>query len=559
MSTIVFTRTEMQELREALLQDEQERFAFASLNESGDRQLVTDVRPVADDEMEKQGRAECRPTLDLEREQAHAHYERGQGIVLNHSHPFSEYPGWSGFDRSIMAKMTEWLQGLYGPEFDVYFGLVGQQGYRVAEYDIEADAVVPVPVTMCGHWQADTPDFPSIDGTTATWENDSSLSSEQREQYDRVIRALSETTPQTLREQRVSLVGCGGLGSVIAEQLGRLGVGEIDLIDPDVVEPSNLPRLYGAYSDDVGRAKVDVLREHLKSIDETLTVRTHEGRVEDVRDVVKTADVVVAGLDRMSTRAFLNRFCIKHCLPYIDAGVVISRGEDELAAMEGFIQVVSPGSTACFACLDRLDREAIRLERLSETEREVEVERGYVEESALTPEPAVVQLNTTVAGMVVSEFVNLVTGIDIPTGFTRYEAVGGELSTLQTSDARDPSCHVCGEHGVLARGDADPESVDVETTGLDLDFGDLADANKQDQEDEAVAETESVSEEKADEEAEADQNPESTPEQDPDAQQGDAAQHDTDDDERDDSQEAHVVPYSGLAWASMRKVIPWIP
>src|SRR2546421_13041054 len=77
-----------------------------------------------------------------------------------------------------------------------------------------------------------------------------------------------------MHDQVISLVGVGGLGSVVAEHLIHMGFHEINLIDPDVLELSNLNRVVGAYYEDAEqkRYKVDVVKRHLTSINPKATV-----------------------------------------------------------------------------------------------------------------------------------------------------------------------------------------------------------------------------------------------------------------------------------------------
>jgi len=149
---------------------------------------------------------------------------------------------------------------------------------------------------------------------------------------------------------------------------------------------------------------------------------------------------------------------------------VITTEADTLNAMEGYVQTVAPGATACLACLNRIDRERARIERLPEDEREQELERGYIAESDLAPEPAVVHLNTTIAGMAVSEVVNLVTGVDTPAGLIRYEALDHSFVSMGTTAARSEGCPVCGHNVVLAQGTANHTVVEIDEEKLDLSF-----------------------------------------------------------------------------------------
>lgn len=472
--TLILPATVVTNLKDALLQeDELERFAFVRCNPSTDRHLAATVNLAADDDMEQQGLAECRPALEREREVAHSCYEQGQGLFMVHSHPFADRASFSDFDRRIMQKMSRWLDGLYGDDLDIFFGVLAQEELVVTRFNVDEDTYEPLDLQLVGPWTYDAP-MPRRDPKAWVEYRETAgpaVTSEKRvKRFDRLVRALTETAPEELHDTRVALVGAGGLGSVLAEQLTRLGVGHLDIIDPDVVEPSNLPRLYGAYEEDVGEPKVSVIADHCRAIDSSISVGTHEAIAEDMTEVLAESDIVLAGLDRMSSRAFLNEFCVKHCLPYIDSGVVITTDEGTVESMEGYVQTVAPGATACLACLNRIDRERARIERLPEDEREQELERGYIAESDLAPEPAVVHLNTTIAGMAVSELVNLVTGVDSPSGLIRFEALDNSLLSMGTTTARGDSCPVCGTNGVLALGTADHTVVEIDSEELDLSF-----------------------------------------------------------------------------------------
>src|SRR6266851_785928 len=93
--------------------------------------------------------------------------------------------------------------------------------------------------------------------------------------FNRSARVLGlDVMRAILRTQAISLVGVGGLGSIIAEHLIHMGFHEINLIDPDVLEMSNLNRVVGAYYEDAEqkRYKVDVVKRHLTRINPKATV-----------------------------------------------------------------------------------------------------------------------------------------------------------------------------------------------------------------------------------------------------------------------------------------------
>ncbi|QLG61946.1 HesA/MoeB/ThiF family protein [Halorarum salinum] len=268
--------------------------------------------------------------------------------------------------------------------------------------------------------------------------------------FDRTIRALGQSGVNRLATTHLAVVGCGGLGSIMAEEFTRYGIGQLTLIDPDVVEESNLPRLFGAFPADVGRPKVEVVRDHLARIDENVRATTVQDRVENATPALREVDLIVAGLDRVSTRQWLNAYAVQHRTPYVDAGVIITTSGTEetetgtaphIETMDGYIQVVLPGHSACFACLNRGDPERARIERLTEEEREEELARGYIDETQLSPEPAVVPLNGVVASKTVQLVAKLVTGYAEPPDYLHFEGVSNDLTTLSTTPR--PDCPLC--------------------------------------------------------------------------------------------------------------------
>src|SRR5947209_1130991 len=84
--------------------------------------------------------------------------------------------------------------------------------------------------------------------------------------YDRQILAFGEAGQRVLHDLRVGVVGAGGTGSSVAEQIIRLGVGTVALIDGDIVTSTNVTRIYGSTLADIDRPKVEVLHDHLTSI-----------------------------------------------------------------------------------------------------------------------------------------------------------------------------------------------------------------------------------------------------------------------------------------------------
>jgi molybdopterin/thiamine biosynthesis adenylyltransferase len=327
-------------------------------------------------------------------------------------------------------------------------------------YDPDEDHPNTLPVTVRGDWLLNTPLVTPRPETT-----DSAIN---QNRYDRNIRAITARGQQQLAETHIGLVGVGGLGTIKAEEFARYGIGELTIVDPDIVEESNLPRLFGAYDHHLDRPKVEVMKEHLYRCNPDITVNAVQAPAEDAADALKQCDLLVAGVDQISARMWLNQFAVRHLIPYVDAGVVIdTEDEDTIEAMEGYIQVIAPGATACFDCMDRGDPEQARIESLSDEALQEEVKRGYIDETSLSPEPAVVPLNGVIASKTVQTVAKLVTGYYAPAGFLRFEGIDNTLETVTIRPRA--TCQTCGDNGTLGRGDRDATAAEFDATQIDID------------------------------------------------------------------------------------------
>jgi len=166
--------------------------------------------------------------------------------------------------------------------------------------------------------------------------------------FDRQVRfaPLGREGQANLVSARVLVVGCGALGGVLAQTLFRAGIGELVLVDRDVVEISNLPRqvLFTERHAAEGRPKAVAARETLEASGGPTSLRTHVVHL-DARNLELLADdcdLVLDGTDNLETRYLINDFCVERALPWIYAGVV---------GASGLVLPVLPGRGACLRCL----------------------------------------------------------------------------------------------------------------------------------------------------------------------------------------------------------------
>lgn len=229
--------------------------------------------------------------------------------------------------------------------------------------------------------------------------------------FDRSVRAFGVSIQRTLGDICVGLIGCGGTGSVVAEQLTRLGVRRIILVDPEEISESNVTRVYGSAPLDVGKPKVDVLAQHLVRI----APDARPERIQSMLTVQSAArglvgcDVVFGCTDDNAGRLILSRAATYLLIPVIDCGVLITSHEDgRLQGIDARVTVLGPGQ-ACLICRGRIDLRRAAAELLTPDERRKREDEGYAPALGET-EPAVVAFTTLIGAAAVSELLERLIG-----------------------------------------------------------------------------------------------------------------------------------------------------
>lgn len=146
-----------------------------------------------------------------------------------------------------------------------------------------------------------------------------------------------------LARTRVLVVGMGGLGTPAAEALVAAGVGTLGLVDPDVVEPSNLHRQLLYVDTDVGRPKVEVAAGRLRARAPGLHVRTWRERfTTDHVGLLGAFDLLVDGTDTIAAKFLLNDAAVAARIPLVHAGIL---------GWQAQLLTVLPGRRGCYRCL----------------------------------------------------------------------------------------------------------------------------------------------------------------------------------------------------------------
>jgi hypothetical protein len=267
-----------------------------------------------------------------------------------------------------------------------------------------------------------------------------------QERFDRQVRMFGLDGQRRLGRLRIGIVGLGGTGSVVLEQLMHLGVRSFCLIDPDLVDVSNLNRLVGATEADLGKPKVDVASASVHRIDAAARVDAFQESVLMAKVAARLLDTDFAFCctDSQGSRSVLNQLAYQYLIPMIDLGVSIVVGKEGITHLAGRTNMLAPG-LGCFICGNLLDPEAVRVDLLTEFERSAD---PYVI-GAREPAPAVISLNSTVASMAVTMFMGAVLGLPGKARFINYNGITGAARPAAISP--HATCVVCSPKGAVAR------------------------------------------------------------------------------------------------------------
>jgi molybdopterin/thiamine biosynthesis adenylyltransferase len=141
--------------------------------------------------------------------------------------------------------------------------------------------------------------------------------------YQRNRQTISTLQQYKLFRSKAVIIGCGGLGGYLIEELARLGVGNLVLIDSDVIEEHNLNRQLLSSADVLNRAKVEVAAERVHSINPAVTVTPLKTVFyhDNGRELVQGADVVLDGLDTIPMRMELAQICHEMSIPLVHGAI----------------------------------------------------------------------------------------------------------------------------------------------------------------------------------------------------------------------------------------------
>lgn len=237
-----------------------------------------------------------------------------------------------------------------------------------------------------------------------------------------------------IKEARVCLLGCGGLGSHILFELAALGIENITITDFDTIELSNMNRQILYKNSDIGKTKVLTAKERILEFNPAMKITANSQRlssVQDVRDIITGHDLVICVADKPRDKMvmWLNEACCRSRIPFINGGL------DQRRAL--FYSVV-PGVSGCVECWHSSVTEGSVQKQI--VNNDLASEKDYS-----APAPALSALVSVATGVIVSEAIKLLTGLQPPALSNKSKCFSFDELTITEAEcwSLNPECLCC--------------------------------------------------------------------------------------------------------------------
>lgn len=245
----------------------------------------------------------------------------------------------------------------------------------------------------------------------------------QRYSRQTILPEIGPGRQRMLLESSVLLVGCGALGSALAELLVRAGVGHLRIADRDFIEPNNLQRQLLFDEDDIAAdlPKAEAAARKLRRINSSVRIDAEVTDVthENIASLARGVSAVADGTDNFETRYLINDLAISEGLPWVYGAVI---------GTTGLVMPIAPQRTACLRCM---------FEDPPPSESNPTCETAGVLGSAVL----------VVASLQAIELIKLLTDQHdaLSSGLTSIDVWEPRMSTMDTSPlARREDCPCCG-------------------------------------------------------------------------------------------------------------------
>jgi hypothetical protein len=276
----------------------------------------------------------------------------------------------------------------------------------------------------------------------------------------RHAQAFGTGTTHALRNLSIAVIGCSGTGSPVIEQLARLGVGRLVIVDPDRVEEKNLNRILNATMEDVrlGLFKVDGLAHAIRRMElgtEVVPLARNLFDPEIIKQVAK-CDVLFGCMDSVDGRHLLNRLAVFYSLPYFDVGVkLVADGQGGVEQICGTVHYLQPdGSSLLSRGVYTIEQmRAAALKRTNPEAYKDQLREKYIV-GVQEDRPAVISVNMQLASVAINELLARLHNYR-DEGNTSFAVNRISLTQVQTYYEPDGEpCSILARH--IGRGDVAP-------------------------------------------------------------------------------------------------------
>jgi molybdopterin/thiamine biosynthesis adenylyltransferase len=186
------------------------------------------------------------------------------------------------------------------------------------------------------------------------------------ERLTRTVGVWGSKGQADMARLQVAVVGLGSVGSIIAEELARLGIENVTFIDFDMIEALNLDRVLNASEESVGELKVDVaaaaFRKHSNAAHPQVRRVDASVAEEAGYSAVLNANVIFSCVDRHLPRRVLNHVAYAHCIPVIDGGILVRLRKQRLIGADWHVRTVAP-DRRCLECVGAYDPSVVGMEQ----------------------------------------------------------------------------------------------------------------------------------------------------------------------------------------------------
>lgn len=281
--------------------------------------------------------------------------------------------------------------------------------------------------------------------------------------YDRQTRIFGDRGQVILAGSKVAVVGLGGVGSLIAEYLARLGVGELLFIDPDRLDPTNLPRVVGARRSDVvpiiqdearpqwmqrigarlATPKVKVAERVARQASRNVQITSVPRSVvdADVAVLLTDCDHIFLAADSALARRLVNSITHQYLIPNTQVGSKVTVIDGQISDIFSVSRMSSPGS-GCLQCNGLIPAWRLTEEATSEIQRR---RQRYVEDDDIHV-PSVITLNAVAASRAVDDWLMTIGGLtdsDVSADhWVSYHPLTDEV--IEHEPAKSSDCRHCG-------------------------------------------------------------------------------------------------------------------